>query len=246
MFGCCYYNIAHMFSASMFDKIFRTNVLFSAVLWYNYLEVVKVTVDSLNKRQKEILDYIKENLRAKGYPPSVREIGEAVGLSSSSTVHAYLTKLESLGYIKRDPTKPRAIDVLDEAPWRHKTVIPVPLVGVVTAGQPILAVENVEETYPLPAELIGSEDNVFMLAVKGDSVINAGILDGDYLLVRQQSNACNGEIVVALIDNEEATVKRFFKEERRIRLQPENDSMEPIYAENVSIAGKVIGLFRSI
>jgi repressor LexA len=230
----------------MFDKIFRTNVLFSAVLWYNYLEVVKVTVDSLNKRQKEILDYIKENLRAKGYPPSVREIGEAVGLSSSSTVHAYLTKLESLGYIKRDPTKPRAIDVLDEAPWRHKTVIPVPLVGVVTAGQPILAVENVEETYPLPAELIGSEDNVFMLAVKGDSMINAGILDGDYLLVRQQSNACNGEIVVALIDNEEATVKRFFKEERRIRLQPENDSMEPIYAENVSIAGKVIGLFRSI
>jgi repressor LexA len=205
-----------------------------------------LTVSSLSTKQKQILDYIKENLRAKGYPPSVREIGEAVGLSSSSTVHSHLTKLESLGYIKRDPTKPRAIDVLDEAPWRHKTVIPVPLVGIVSAGQPILAIENIEETYPLPAELIGSEDNIFMLTVKGDSMINAGILDGDYLLVRQQNNASNGDIVVALIDNEEATVKRFFKEARRIRLQPENDSMEPIYAENVSIAGKVIGLFRSM
>jgi len=188
-----------------------------------------MTVSSLNKRQKQILDYIKENLRSKGYPPSVREFGEAVGLSSSSTVHSYLNQLESLGYIKRDPTKPRAIDVLDEASWRQKTVIPVPLVGLVTAGQPILAVENVEETYPLPAELVGSEDNVFMLTVKGDSMINAGILDGDYVLVRQQSNASNGDIVIALIDNEEATVKRFFKESGRIRLQPENDSMEPIY-----------------
>lgn len=205
-----------------------------------------MTVSSLSTKQKQILSYIKENLRAKGYPPSVREIGEAVGLSSSSTVHAHLTKLEALGHIKRDPTKPRAIDVLDEAPWRQKTVIPVPLVGLVTAGQPILAVENIEETYPLPAELVGSEDNVFMLSVKGESMINAGILDGDYLLVRQQSNASNGDIVIALIDNEEATVKRFFKESGRIRLQPENDSMEPIYAENVSIAGKVIGLFRSM
>lgn len=205
-----------------------------------------MAVSSLSAKQKQILSYIKENLRAKGYPPSVREIGEAVGLSSSSTVHSHLTKLESLGFIKRDPTKPRAIDVLDEAPWRQKTIIPVPLVGLVTAGQPILAVENVEETYPLPAELVGSEDSVFMLAVKGESMINAGILDGDYLLVRQQSNASNGDIVVALIDNEEATVKRFFKEKGRIRLQPENDSMEPIYAENVSIAGKVIGLFRNM
>ena len=205
-----------------------------------------MAASSLNKRQQQILDYIKENLRAKGYPPSVREIGEAVGLSSSSSVHSYLTKLESLGYIKRDPTKPRAIDVLDEAAWRQKTVIPVPHVGIVTAGQPILAVENIEETYPLPAELVGSKDNVFMLSVKGESMINAGILDGDYLLVRQQSNASNGDIVVALIDNEEATVKRFFKETGRVRLQPENDLMEPIYAENVSIAGKVIGLFRSM
>jgi repressor LexA len=205
-----------------------------------------MVASSLSAKQKQILSYIKENLRAKGYPPSVREIGEAVGLSSSSTVHSHLTKLEALGFIKRDPTKPRAIDVIDEAPWRQKTVVPVPLVGVVTAGQPILAVENIEETYPLPAELIGREEDVFMLSVKGDSMINAGILDGDYLLVRQQSNASNGDIVVALIENEEATVKRFFKEPGRIRLQPENDSMKPIYAENVSIAGKVIGLFRSM
>lgn len=125
-------------------------------------------------------------------------------------------------------------------------MIPVPLIGIVTAGQPILAVENVEETYPLPAELVGNEDSVFMLTVKGESMINAGIFDGDYLLIRQQSDAINGEIVVALIDNEEATVKRFFKEAGRIRLQPENDSMEPIYADHVSIVGKVIGLFRSM
>jgi repressor LexA len=205
-----------------------------------------MAVNSLSTKQNQILSYIKENLRAKGYPPSVREIGEAVGLSSSSTVHTHLTKLESLGYIKRDPTKPRAIDVLDEAQWRQKTVIPVPLIGMVTAGQPILAIENIEETYPLPAELIGGEDNVFMLSVKGDSMVNAGILDGDYILVRQQSNANNGDIIVALIDDEEATVKRFYKEAGRIRLQPENDLMEPIYAEQVAIVGKVVGLFRSM
>ncbi|WP_246105555.1 transcriptional repressor LexA [Sporomusa termitida] len=205
-----------------------------------------VAANSLSAKQNQILSYIKENLRAKGYPPSVREIGEAVGLSSSSTVHSHLTKLESLGYIKRDPTKPRAIDVLDEAQWRQKTVIPVPLIGMVTAGQPILAIENIEETYPLPAELLGSEDDVFMLSVKGDSMVNAGILDGDYILVRQQSNANNGDIIVALIDDEEATVKRFYKESGRIRLQPENDLMEPIYAEQVAIVGKVVGLFRSM
>ena len=205
-----------------------------------------MTDNLLNTRQKQILDCIKENLRTKGYPPSIREIGEAVNLSSTSSVHLYLAKLESLGHIKRDPTKPRAIEVLDEAPWRNKKIIPVPHVGLVTAGQPILAVENIEEIYPLPAELIGSEDNIFMLSVKGDSMINAGILDGDYLLVRQQNNASNGEIVVALIDNEEATVKRYFIEPGRIRLQPENDSMDPIYAKNVTIAGKVIGLFRSM
>lgn len=235
-----------MFYASMFGKIYEHIFFFLAVYGTITIEVMRMAAGSLTKRQKQILDYIKENLRAKGYPPSVREIGEAVGLSSSSTVHVYLTKLESLGYIKRDPAKPRAIDVLEEAAWRQKAVIPVPLVGLVTAGQPILATENIEETYPLPVELIGSEDHVFMLAVKGDSMINAGILDGDYLLVRQQSSASNGDIVVAVIDGEEATVKRFFKEAGRIRLQPENDVLEPIYAENVAIAGKVIGLFRSM
>ena len=199
----------------------------------------------LNTRQKQILTYIKAALRSKGYPPSVREIGEAVGLSSSSTVHSYLSKLEEMGFIRRDPTKPRAIDVLDEAPWRQKQITPVPLVGRVTAGEPILAVENIEETYPFPTELVGDND-VFMLAVKGTSMIDAGILDGDYVLVRSQNSARNGDIVVALIDEEEATVKRFFKEKEYIRLQPENATMEPICSRNVSILGKVIGVFRQL
>lgn len=197
----------------------------------------------LNSRQKQILTYIKSTLRAKGYPPSVREIGEAVGLSSSSTVHSHLSKLEELGFIKRDPTKPRAIDVLDEAPWRQKQLTPVPLVGCVTAGQPILAIENIEETYPLPTELI-RDDNVFMLTVKGNSMMNAGILDGDYILVREQKSANNGDIVVVLIDNEETTVKRFYKEKDYVRLQPENDSFAPLYVKDVSILGKVTGVFR--
>jgi len=200
----------------------------------------------LNNRQKHILSFIKDTLRIKGYPPSVREIGEAVGLSSSSTVHSHLAKLEEFGFIRRDPTKPRAIEVLDEAPWRQKELTGVPLVGRVTAGQPILAVENIEEVYPLPIELIGSEDRVFMLSVQGNSMIKAGILDGDYVLVREQNTAYNNDIVVALIDNEEATVKRFFKEKDCIRLQPENDLLEPIYSTNVSILGKVIGIFRKL
>ena len=199
----------------------------------------------LNTRQKQILKYIKETLRIKGYPPSVREIGEAVGLSSSSTVHSYLSKLEEMGFIRRDPTKPRAIDVLDEAPWRQKQITPVPLVGRVTAGKPILAVENVEETYPLPTELVG-DDDVFMLTVQGDSMIEAGILDGDYILIRSQNTARNGDIVVALVDEEEATVKRFFKEKDYIRLQPENPTMDPIYSREVTILGKVIGVFRRL
>lgn len=199
--------------------------------------------DFMSSRQKQILSYIKDTVRAKGYPPSVREIGEAVGLSSSSTVHSHLERLEELGFIRRDPTKPRAIDVLDEAPWRQKPMTPVPLVGRVTAGQPILAVENIEETYPLPTELVG-DDNVYMLTVQGDSMINAGILDGDYVLVRDQDTARNGDIIVALVDGEEATVKRFFREKDQIRLQPENDFLEPIYSRDVAILGKVIGVFR--
>jgi repressor LexA len=200
----------------------------------------------LPPRQKQILSFIRDTLRLKGYPPSVREIGEAVGLSSSSTVHSYLSKLEEAGFIRRDPTKPRAIEILDESPWRQKLVTPVPLVGRVTAGQPILAVENIEETYPMPSELIGTRDDIFMLTVCGESMINAGIFDGDKVLVRNQSTANNGDIVVALLNDEEATVKRFFKEKNSIRLQPENDYMEPIYSKNVSILGKVIGLYRKI
>ncbi|MEN6411197.1 MAG: transcriptional repressor LexA [Veillonellales bacterium] len=202
--------------------------------------------ESLNTRQKQIMNYIKDTLRKKGYPPSVREIGEAVGLSSSSTVHSHLSKLEKLGFIRRDPTKPRAIDVLDDVLWRQKTLIAVPLVGHVTAGQPILATENIEETYPLPADLVGSKDDVFMLTVHGSSMINAGILDGDYILVRETQSADNGDIVVALLDGEEATVKRFFREKDCIRLQPENDFMDPIYSKNVSILGRVTGIFRRL
>ncbi len=200
----------------------------------------------LSSRQKQILAYIKDMVRAKGYPPSVREIGEAVGLSSSSTVHSHLAKLEELGFIRRDPTKPRAIDVLAETPWRQqKALTQVPLVGRVTAGQPILAMENIEETYPLPTELVG-RDNVFMLVVRGDSMINAGILDGDYVLVRDQDTARNGEIVVAMVGEDEATVKRFFREKDHVRLQPENDYLEPIISREVAILGKVIGVFRQI
>lgn len=200
----------------------------------------------LNNRQKQILAYIKDTLRIKGYPPSVREIGEAVGLSSSSTVHGHLAKLETLGFIRRDQDKPRAIEILDEAPWRQKKLTPVPLVGRVTAGQPILAVENVEEIYPFPVELVGNAENVFMLSVQGESMINAGIFDGDYVLVREQNNAYNNDIVVALVNDEEATVKRFFKEKGHVRLQPENDHMEPILVTEVAILGKVIGVFRRL
>lgn len=200
----------------------------------------------LNHRQKQILAYIKDTLRIKGYPPSVREIGEAVGLSSSSTVHGHLAKLETLGFIRRDQDKPRAIEILDEAPWRQKKITPVPLVGRVTAGQPILAVENVEEVYPFPLELVGNNENVFMLSVQGESMINAGIFDGDYVLVREQNSAYNNDIVVALVNDEEATVKRFFKEKDYVRLQPENDHMEPILVTNVAILGKVIGVFRRL
>ena len=201
--------------------------------------------DVLNARQKQILSYIKDFLHAKGYPPSVREIGEAVGLSSSSTVHGYLNKLETMGFIKRDPTKPRAIGVLDEASWRQKKLTPVPLLGKVTAGLPITAVENIEDTFPLPTEFVG-DNETFMLTVQGDSMIDAGIFDGDLIIVRSQPVANNGDIVVALVDGEEATVKRYYKEKNQIRLQPENPMYEPIYSRNITILGKVISLIRFI
>lgn len=201
----------------------------------------------LSKRQQDILDFIKDEVRAKGYPPSVREIGEAVGLASSSTVHGHLARLESKGLIRRDPTKPRAIEILeldDSIP--RQNVVNVPLVGKVTAGTPITAIENVEEFFPLPERLAPSDDQVFMLEIMGDSMIEAGILNGDFVVVRQQQTAKNGDIVVAMTEDDEATVKRFFKESDFIRLQPENSSMEPIILHNVTILGKVIGVYRQV
>jgi repressor LexA len=203
----------------------------------------------LSKRQQDILDFIKDEVRKKGYPPSVREIGEAVGLASSSTVHGHLSRLESKGLIRRDPTKPRAIEILDideksQIPQSH--VVNVPLLGKVTAGLPITAIENIEEYFPLPESMAPHDDQVFMLEIMGESMIEAGILNGDYVIVRQQKSASNGDIVVAMTEDDEATVKRFFKEESYIRLQPENSNMEPIILNDVTILGKVIGLYRHI
>lgn len=203
----------------------------------------------LSKRQKDILDFIKAKVKEKGYPPSVREIGEAVGLASSSTVHGHLTRLEKKGLIRRDPTKPRAIEILDEniqiGQHYHSEMIRVPVIGKVTAGQPITAIENIEEYFPLPAGMV-NDDEVYMLTVQGESMIEAGILDGDYVIVRKQPTAHNGEIVVAMTEDGEATVKRFFKEKNHFRLQPENVTMEPIILPQVTILGKVIGVFREI
>ena len=200
-----------------------------------------------DKRMEQIYKVIKEQLMKKGYPPSVREIGKEVGLKSSSTVHGYLNQLEAAGMIRRDPTKPRAIDLLEDKPWER--TVNVPLVGTVTAGMPILAQENIEDTFAFPVSLMGTSSECFMLRVKGESMIKAGINDGDYLMVRQQNTAENSDIVVAMVNDdtsEGATVKRFFKEDDRIRLQPENDSMQPIYGTDVSVLGKVIGIYRQM
>lgn len=201
----------------------------------------------LSKRQQEILDFIKKEVKEKGYPPSVREIGQAVGLASSSTVHGHLSRLESKGLIRRDPTKPRAIEILEvEDESLKEKVINIPVVGKVTAGVPITAIENIEEYFPLPERMVPDGEGVFMLEVVGDSMIEAAIMDGDYVIVRQQSTATNGDIVVAMTEDNEATVKRFFKEKDFIRLQPENSTMEPIIIKDVTILGKVIGVFRYI
>lgn len=201
----------------------------------------------LSQRQSDILTFIKKEVKEKGYPPSVREIAEAVGLASSSTVHGHLSRLEQKGLIRRDPTKPRAIEVLDETDVYipKEETVNVPVIGKVTAGQPITAIENVEEFMPLPQRFIHSDD-VFMLIVQGESMIEAGILNGDYVIVRKQPIAENGDIVVAMTDDNEATVKRFFKENHVFRLQPENSTMEPIILTKVMILGKVIGVFRSL
>lgn len=203
--------------------------------------------EDLTQKQIEILLYIKSEVQRQGYPPSVRDICKGVNLKSTSTVHSHLEKLEAKGYIRKDPTKPRAIEILDKNDdflLVQKKTVDVPILGKVTAGVPILAVENIEDTYPVPLELVKDHD-VFMLKIQGESMIDAGILDGDLVLVKEQKSAINGDIVVALLDDE-ATVKRFFKETNRIRLQPENEFMKPIYTQNLTILGKVIGLFRRI
>ena len=197
----------------------------------------------ITPKQQEILDFIKKEILHRGYPPAVRDICEAVHLKYTSSVHSHLETLEKNGYIRRDPTKPRAIEILDEDfNLNRKEMVQVPIVGNVAAGMPILAVENIEDYFPMPAEMLPNKE-VFILHVKGDSMINIGILDGDDVIVEQTNTAENGEIVVALLDDS-ATVKRFYKEDGYYRLQPENDTMQPIIVSHVEILGKVIGLLR--
>jgi repressor LexA len=207
----------------------------------------------LSQRQKEILEFVNTHVDAHGYPPTVREIGQAVGLTSPSTVHAHLAKLESAGLIRRDATKPRALEVIEGGRSRRvPEAVPtapigatvLPLIGQVAAGSPVVAEDQIEEYLPLPDQFCRDAD--YVLAVRGDSMINAGILDGDFVVVRKQNEARNGEIVVALVGDEDATVKRFFRENGRVRLQPENDALEPMYPEQVSILGSVQAVFRRL
>ena len=199
--------------------------------------------EKITAKQQEILEYIKETILKKGYPPAVREICEAVHLKSTSSVHSHLETLEEKGYIRRDPTKPRTIEIIEDCfNLTRREVVNVPLVGTVAAGVPLLAEENIENYYPIPVELLPNAET-FMLNVKGNSMINAGIYDGDQLIVERCSTAYDGEIVVALVDDS-ATVKRFYKEDGYYRLQPENDEMDPIIVDHLEILGKVIGLFR--
>lgn len=213
--------------------------------------------NSLNKREKAILKYIEKQIKTNGYPPSVREIGKAVGLKSTATVHGYLSALEEKGYIKKESQKGRTLKLLkggiDENPnqqtfdknlYTGREMVDVPVIGKITAGEPILAVENVTDTFPIPLDFVGNSES-FMLTVRGESMIEAGILNGDYILVKKQNVANNGEIVVALI-GDEATVKTFYKEKDHIRLQPENSTMDPIIVPNCEILGKVAGVFRKI
>jgi len=199
----------------------------------------------LTKRQREILTYVLDSMQQRGYPPSVREIGAALGLTSSSTVHSHLAALEKKGFIHRDPSKPRAIEILkDGASQPPKRVVNVPVLGRIAAGQPIFAEENVEDVFPLPRDFV-REDASFILRVRGDSMIEAGIQNGDYLVIRQQATANSGEIVAAMV-GDEATVKRFFRERDHVRLQPENSTMSPIITRDVMILGKAIALIRRL
>ena len=207
----------------------------------------------LTGRQREIFDFLSEYVRGHGYPPTVREIGEAVGLASPSTVHAHLANIERAGLIKRDPTKPRALELVgrdrDGGSSRDSKLLSLPLMGEIAAGGLLLAEQDVEDYLEVP-ELLAAGGADFLLRVKGESMIQAGILDGDYVVVRRQQDARNGDVVVALAGDdeaaEEATVKRFFREDGRVRLQPENDALEPIYAQHVEVLGKVIGVFRQV
>ena len=211
--------------------------------------------DSLNKREKAILKYIEKQIKTNGYPPSVREIGKAVGLKSTATVHGYLRALQEKGYIQKEEQKGRTLKLLkggvlenqqtlDKPLYNGKELVDVPVIGKITAGEPILAVENVTDTFPIPIDFVGNSES-FMITVRGESMIEAGILNGDYILVKKQNTANNGEIVVALI-GEEATVKTFYKEKDHIRLQPENSTMDPIIVPTCEILGKVAGVFRKI
>ena len=197
-------------------------------------------------RQIEVLRFIHQQVEEKGYPPTVREIGEAVHLASTSTVHGHLSRLEKKGLIARDPTKPRAIELtaegLEALGIKERNI---PMLGVVTAGEPILAVEDASDFFPLPPDLRYEENSLFMLTIRGESMIDAGIFDGDHVIVRKQADATNGEIVIAMTDEDEATCKRFFKEDGYYRLQPENETMAPIILDHVSILGKVVGLYRN-
>ena len=202
-----------------------------------------MSTGKISAKQQEILEYIKESILNKGYPPAVREICEAVHVSSTSSVHSHLETLEKNGYIRRDPTKPRTIEICDDSfQMMRREMTSIPVIGRVAAGQPILATENIEGYFPLPVEYVPNADT-FILKVKGESMINAGIFDGDIIFVEKTNNVRNGDTVVALIDDS-ATVKTFYKEAGHIRLQPENDSMEPIIVENCEIIGKVFGVFR--
>ena len=198
----------------------------------------------ISSKQKEILEYIKDEILNRGYPPAVREICEAVGLKSTSSVHSHLETLEKNGFIRRDPTKPRAIEICDENFQMVRTeMVSLPIIGTVAAGVPILAEENIESYFPIPAEVIPNGEPSFILNVKGESMINVGILDGDQIFVQQCNTAKNGDIIVALVEDS-ATVKTFYKEKDHIRLQPENDDMDPIIVDTCQIIGKVFGVFR--
>ena len=218
-------------------------IIFSSIIICNRRREIPMEYGRITDKQREILEYIKQEILNKGYPPTVREMCDAVHLKSTSSIHSHLESLEKNGYIRRDPSKPRTIEIVDDNfNLTRREVVNVPVVGSIAAGQPLLAVQNIDNYFPIPSEYIPNQDT-FMLHVKGESMINAGIFDGDVILVKQQNTARNGEIVAALVDDS-ATVKTFYKEAGHIRLQPENDTMDPIIVTDCQILGVVFGVFR--